>query len=204
MTSAHTALETGKEANEAGDQPASFFLNVLATLASFCSIALELRAATDSWPEENRRTRRTPRDLGHYPRVPRGVSSDVLRLEDFGYIGRMDKKPRRRWFQFSLRVMFISTTLFAVLTAWAGHRWRLAQEDDGLTTVQLPSWCFVRNEAIPFGTPADAMARIRAALPEGMFNVGESGTDSLDGGGAVGCNGTSTRSNPDIASPLVR
>jgi hypothetical protein len=49
-------LRQVEQAKKAVSMPVIASLNGI--LASFCSIALELRAATDSWPDENRRTRR--------------------------------------------------------------------------------------------------------------------------------------------------
>lgn len=36
--------------------------------------------------------------------------------------------PRRRWFRFSLRTMFVLVTVFAVFVGWLAREWRIVRE----------------------------------------------------------------------------
>jgi hypothetical protein len=40
----------------------------------------------------------------------------------------MSEGPKRRWFQFSLRRVFVLVTIIAILTAWAISNWRAERE----------------------------------------------------------------------------
>lgn len=39
----------------------------------------------------------------------------------------MNTSPRRRWFRFSLRTMFVLVTLVAATIGWLGREWRIVQ-----------------------------------------------------------------------------
>ena len=40
----------------------------------------------------------------------------------------MINRPKRRWFRFSLRTLFVVVTVFCVWLGWLGWQWRIVQE----------------------------------------------------------------------------
>src|SRR5690349_19031409 len=75
------------------------------------------------------------------------------------------QKPKRRWYQFSLRTLFVLVGLVSILMAWVGYSL---------------NWIRQRRALIETGIVQPATWRIEpATAPAGLWLFGESGVSHL-------------------------
>ncbi len=87
--------------------------------------------------------------------------------------------PRRRWFAFSLRTLFVLFSLAAIPLGWLGYRLNWMQERHKVLQIPPPSWseifmgdeCFAQFIEVSIGDGAAEIDRMRRLFPEAEVRV---------------------------------
>lgn len=61
-------------------------------------------------------------------------------MPPLGYYGAMEQMPRRRWFRFSLRTLFVAMMMGCITTAWLTYHLRWIRQRHILCFSDAPLW----------------------------------------------------------------